>query len=148
MGNYNHSNMSFKDKISVFSKLQENEEECMKLQRKKAYFNSKRSKFESKEPLAKQKVKMFEDFEGMAVREKEAAVRREDFEMKKEIFKYNSEEEVDMVDGGEVTFLAGDVKKKKSLFEQQESVEEDEKEALEKLKRREDFVEKQTLFGQ
>merc|ERR1711892_53533 len=130
------------------------EEEVMKLQRKKASFNSKCAKFESKEPLAKkdslakQKVKMFEDFEGMAVREKEAAVRREDFKMKKELFKDNSEEEVDMVDGGEVTFLAGDVKKKKSLFEQQESVEEDEKEALEKLKRREDFIEKQSLFGQ
>ena len=67
---------------------------------------------------------------------------------KKELFRDNSEEEVDMVDGGEVTFVTGDVKKKKSLLEHQESLEEDEKEALEKLKRREDFIEKQTLFGQ
>ena len=138
----------------MFSKPKEDEEEVMKLQRKKASFNSKCAKFESKEPLAKkdslakEKVKMFEDFEGMAVREKEAAVRREDFEKKKELFKDNSEEEVDMVDGGEVTIVAGEVKKKKSLFEQQESLEEDEKEALEKLKQREEFIEKQTLFGQ
>merc|ERR1711892_85752 len=130
------------------------EEEVMKLQSKKASFNSKCAKFEPKEPLAKkdslakQKVKMFEDFEGMAVREKEAAVRREDFEKKKDMFRDNSEDEVDMVDGGEVTIVAGDVKKKKSLFEQQESLEEDEKEALEKLKQREEFIEKQTLFGQ
>ena len=61
------------EKISTFNKPKENEEEVMKLQRKKASFNSKCAKFESKEPLAKkdslakQTVKMFEDFEGMAV---------------------------------------------------------------------------------
>ena len=125
----------------------------MKLQRKKASFNSKCAKFESKEPLAKkdslakQTVKMFEDFEGMAVREKDAMITREHFEKKKEIFKDENEENVDTVDV-ELTSVIGEVKKKKSLFEQQESVEEDEKEALEKQKRREEFIEKQTLFGQ
>ena len=122
----------------------------MKLQRMKASFNSKCAKFESKEPLAKkdsltkQKAKMFEDFEGMAVREKEAKVRREDFEKKKEVFKDKTDEDVD----DEAPLVSGDVKMKKCLFEQQESVEEEEKEDLEKQKRREEFIEKQTLFGQ
>jgi hypothetical protein len=42
---------------------------------------------------------MFEDFEGMAVREKEAKIRREGFEKKKEIFKDENEENEDTVDG-------------------------------------------------
>jgi len=123
----------------------------MQQQRKKASFNSKCAKFESKEPLAKkdslakQKVKMFEDFEGIAVREKEAKVRKEDFEKKKEKFKYETEDEVNNYD---CELAVRELKKKKPLFEQQESVEDDLKEELEKQKRREDFIEKQTLFGQ
>ena len=121
----------------------------MKLQRKKASFNSKCAKFESKEPLVKkdsltkQKAKMFEDFEEMAVREKEAKVRKEDFERKKDVFKDKNEEEIDDEQG-----VTGDVKLKKSLFEKQESVEDEEREDLEKQKRRDEFIEKQTLFGQ
>ena len=122
----------------------------MRLQRKKASFNSKCAKFESKEPLAKkdsltkQKAKMFEDFEEMAVREKEAKVRREDFEKKKEVFKDKNEEENE----DDEPAVLGDVKLKKCLFEKQQSVEDEEKEDLEKQKRREEFIEKQTLFGQ
>ena len=131
------------ERISVFNKPNINEDELMKLQRKKASFNSKCAKFEKvegKEPLAKkdslakQKAKMFEDFENFAVNEKEAKERKEEFERKKELFKNENQE----------TEVEESMKKKKSVSEQQNNIREEIDQIADRCK--ENLIEKQAVF--
>merc|ERR1712071_262067 len=94
----------------------------------------------------KLKTKMFEDIEGQKEREKEAVIRKEDFKKKKEAFNDENIEiivtDVDANDGE----LENEVAKKLSVFEAKEPMEKDITEALERERRREEFLEKQTVF--
>ena len=123
----------------------------MKIQRKKASFNSKCAKFEGKEPLVKkdsltlQKAKLFEDFEKIAVEQKEAKLRKEEFEKKKNVF-LETESDMDDSDGCKENQNTV-IKKKLSVFEQQDCLEGHEL-VLDQQKRKEDFIEKQSIFGQ
>lgn len=158
--------MSLKEKILAFNKPDVNEEELRTMQRKKASYNAKLAKFElageEKKRLssqAKVKAKMFEEMEGQEEREKEAEMRKEEFKKRKEVFKETDEKpEEEEVASTEPT-AEGEVSKKKAVFEcQEDSRSVDEKsiesksddemtEALERERRREEFLEKQTLFG-
>jgi len=159
------SRMSLKEKILAFNKPDVNEEELRAMQRKKASYNAKLAKFElageEKKRIssqAKVKAKMFEEMEGQEEREKEAEMRKEEFKKRKQVFKetdetfsQKSEEEE------EASTAEGEVSKKKAVFEEDsqsideksaDSKSEDEMtEALERERRREEFLEKQTLFG-
>lgn len=164
------SRMSLKEKILAFNKPDVNEEELRAMQRKKASYNAKLAKFElageDKKRLsqAKVKAKMFEEMEGQEEREKEAEMRKEEFKKKKEVFKETDEtcsekSEEDEVSSTGAPPAEGEVSKKKAVFECEEdfgsideksvdSKSDDEMtEALERERRREEFLEKQTLFG-
>ena len=121
--------------------------------------------------ISKVKAKMFEEMEGQGERDREAQVRKEEFQKKKEMFKEGEEEmpcsekPVEDKENGEVT-------KKKAVFESPEEERSNESksgeksskcgsptrsaesaadvemtEALERERRREQFLEKQTLFA-
>ena len=140
------------DKILAFNKPEVDEEAEREKQRKKASFNSKVAKFENgtnlvvkKTSVAAAKAKMFEDMAGEEERMKEAELRKEDFKKKQEAFKEDTAEE-----GGEET-NESEVAKKKAVFEGEgegEGEDEDMAEAVERERRREQFLEKQTVFGQ
>ena len=144
------------EKISVFNKPEQNEKELMEKQRKKASYNAKLAKFQSievkqiqpKKSDTRLKTKIFEDIEGQKDREKEAVIRKEDFKKKKEAFNDENIEtivtDIDAIDRE----LENELAKKMSVFEAKEPVEENITEALERERRREEFLEKQTVFGQ
>jgi len=157
--------MSLKEKILAFNKPDVKEEEVRAMQRKKASYNAKLAKFElaageldkKRISQAKVKAKMFEEMDGQEEREKEAEMRKEEFKKKKEVFKETDEtsseksEEEEEASKGE-----GEVCKRKAVFENSQEIDEmsvesksdDEMtEALEREKRREEFLEKQTLFN-
>ena len=145
----------------AFNKPDVNEEELRAMQRKKASYNAKLAKFELGGELdkrrvsqAKVKAKMFEEMEGQVEREKEAELRKEEFKKKKEVFKESDEKPEE----DEAAAAEGEVSKRKAVFESSQGDEkcssDDEKkcddemtEALERERRREEFLEKQTLFG-
>ena len=145
----------------AFNKPDVNEEELRAMQRKKASYNAKLAKFELGGELdkrrvsqAKVKAKMFEEMEGQVEREKEAELRKEEFKKKKEVFKESDEKPEE----DEAAAAEGEVSKRKAVFESSQEDEkcssDDEKkcddemtEALERERRREEFLEKQTLFG-
>ena len=149
----------------AFNKPDVNEEELRAMQRKKASYNAKLAKFELGAELdkkrvsqAKVKAKMFEEMEGQVEREKEAEMRKEEFKKKKEVFKESDETSSEKPEEDEAASTAvpveGEVSKKKAVFECQDERSSDEKksddemtEALERERRREEFLEKQTLFG-
>ena len=150
----------------AFNKPEVNEEELRAMQRKKASYNAKLAKFElagedkKKISMAKVKAKMFEEMEGQEEREKEAEMRKEEFKKKKEVFKESDETSSEKPEENEAVAstagsVEGEVSKKKAVFEcQDEESSSDEKksddemtEALERERRREEFLEKQTLFG-
>ena len=148
----------------AFNKPEVNEEELRAMQRKKASYNAKLAKFElagedkKKISMAKVKAKMFEEMEGQEEREKEAEIRKEEFKKRKEVFKETDETSSeksleDDVANTDTSPVEGEVSKKKAVFEIQpeKSVdsksEEEMTEALERERRREEFLEKQTLFG-
>ena len=149
----------------AFNKPEVNEEELRAMQRKKASYNAKLAKFElagedkKKISMAKVKAKMFEEMEGQEEREKEAEIRKEEFKKRKEVFKETDETSSeksleDDVANTDASPVEGEVSKKKAVFEIQpesksvESKSEEEMtEALERERRREEFLEKQTLFG-
>ena len=150
----------------AFNKPEVNEEELRAMQRKKASYNAKLAKFElagedkKKISMAKVKAKMFEEMEGQVEREKEAEMRKEEFKKKKEVFKESDETSSEKPEENEAVAstagsVEGEVSKKKAVFEcQDEESSSDEKksddemtEALERERRREEFLEKQTLFG-
>ena len=120
-------------------------------QRKKASYNAKLAKFQAKEDVkpkgpgdAKIKAKMFEDMEGQKEREKEAQIRKESFEKKREAFDEENKEDVEEAEEPLEDALA----KKKAVFEADEAeVDDDMTEVLERERRREEFLEKQTVFG-
>jgi len=159
------SRMSLKEKILAFNKPDVNEEELRAMQRKKASYNAKLAKFElageEKKRIssqAKVKAKMFEEMEGQEEREKEAEMRKEEFKKRKQVFKETDETSSQKSEEEEEASTAeGEVSKKKAVFEEdsqsidEKSVDgksEDEMtEALERERRREEFLEKQTLFG-
>jgi len=140
--------MSLKEKINSFNKPEVNEDEEKEKQRKKASYNAKIAKFESKvakpakSSAAKIKARMFEDMGGQKEREKEAEIRKEDFKKKKEIFN----DEIIVLE--ESTGGCSEVSKILAVFEPSEDAAEEIREALERERRREEFLEKQTLFGQ
>ena len=151
----------------AFNKPDVNEEELRAMQRKKASYNAKLAKFELGAELdkkrvsqAKVKAKMFEEMEGQVEREKEAEMRKEEFKKKKEVFKESDETSSEKPEEDEAVAstagsVEGEVSKKKAVFEcQDDESSSDEKksddemtEALERERRREEFLEKQTLFG-
>ena len=153
----------------AFNKPDVNEEELRAMQRKKASYNAKLAKFElagedkKRVSQAKVKAKMFEEMEGQEEREKEAEMRKEEFKKKKEVFKETDETSSEKSEEEEAARTAappeeGEVSKKKAVFECQDdcrssdekidSKSEDEMtEAVERERRREEFLEKQTLFG-
>ena len=150
----------------AFNKPDVNEEELRAMQRKKASYNAKLAKFElagedkRRVSQAKVKAKMFEEMEGQEEREKEAEVRKEEFKKKKEVFKESDETSSEKPEENEAVAstagsVEGEVSKKKAVFEcQEDESSSDEKksddemtEALERERRREEFLEKQTLFG-
>ena len=151
----------------AFNKPDVNEEELRAMQRKKASYNAKLAKFELGAELdkkrvsqAKVKAKMFEEMEGQVEREKEAEMRKEEFKKKKEVFKESDETSSEKPEENEAVAstagsVEGEVSKKKAVFEcQEDERSSDEKksddemtEALERERRREEFLEKQTLFG-
>ena len=152
----------------AFNKPDVNEEELRAMQRKKASYNAKLAKFElageEKKRIssqAKVKAKMFEEMEGQEEREKEAEMRKEEFKKRKQVFKETDETSSQKSEEEEEASTAppaeGEVSKKKAVFEEdsqsidEKSVDgksEDEMtEALERERRREEFLEKQTLFG-
>ena len=158
------------EKILAFNKPDVNEEELRAMQRKKASYNAKLAKFElageEKKRIssqAKVKAKMFEEMEGQEEREKEAEMRKEEFKKRKQVFKETDETSSQKSEEEEEASTAppaeGEVSKKKAVFEcQEDSQSIDEKsvdgksedemtEALERERRREEFLEKQTLFG-
>ena len=93
---------------------------------------------------AKLKAKMFEDMEGQKERQKEAQIRKESFEKKREAFDEEKKEDVEEAEEPLEDALA----KKKAVFEADEpEVDEDMTEVLERERRREEFLEKQTVFG-
>ena len=128
--------------------------------------------------ISKVKAKMFEEMESQGDRDREAQVRKEEFQKKKEIFKEGEEE---MFKEGEEEIPCseklseekenGEVTKKKAVFESLEegpngskseakssecdsptrsvesAADEEMTEALERERRREQFLEKQTLFA-
>ena len=149
----------------AFNKPEVNEEELRAMQRKKASYNAKLAKFElagedkKKISMAKVKAKMFEEMEGQEEREKEAEIRKEEFKKRKEVFKETDEtssekSSEDDVANPDASPVEGEVSKKKAVFEIQPELksvdsksEEEMTEALERERRREEFLEKQTLFG-
>ena len=143
----------------AFNKPEVNEEELRAMQRKKASYNAKLAKFElagedkKKISMAKVKAKMFEEMEGQEEREKEAEIRKEEFKKRKEVFKETDETSSEKSLEDDASPVEGEVSKKKAVFEIQpeKSVdsksEEEMTEALERERRREEFLEKQTLFG-
>ena len=148
----------------AFNKPEVNEEELRAMQRKKASYNAKLAKFElagedkKKISMAKVKAKMFEEMEGQEEREKEAEIRKEEFKKRKEVFKETDETSSeksleDDVANTDASPVEGEVSKKMAVFEikPEKSVdsksEEEMTEALERERRREEFLEKQTLFG-
>ena len=152
----------------AFNKPDVNEEELRAMQRKKASYNAKLAKFElageEKKRLssqAKVKAKMFEEMEGQEEREKEAEMRKEEFKKRKQVFKETDDTSSQKSEEEEEASTAppaeGEVSKKKAVFEEDsqsideksvDSKSEDEMtEALERERRREEFLEKQTLFG-
>ena len=145
----------------AFNKPDVNEEELRAMQRKKASYNAKLAKFELGGELdkrrvsqAKVKAKMFEEMEGQVEREKEAELRKEEFKKKKEVFKETDETSSEKPEEDEAAAAEGEVSKRKAVFEDEKCSSDDEKkcddemtEALERERRREEFLEKQTLFG-
>ena len=93
---------------------------------------------------AKLKAKMFEDMEGQKEREKEAQIRKESFEKKREAFYKENKEDVEEAEEPLEDALA----KKKAVFEADDAeVDDDMTEVLERERRKEEFLEKQTVFG-
>ena len=113
---------------------------------------------------------MFEEMEGQGERDREAQVRKEEFQKKKEMFK-EGEEEMPCSEKLSEEKENGEVTKKKAVFESLEEgpkesksgekssecdsptrsaesvADEEMTEALERERRREQFLEKQTLFA-
>ena len=116
---------------------------------------------------------MFEEMEGQGERDREAQVRKEEFQKKKEMFK-EGEEEIPCSEKLSEGKENGEVTKKKAVFESLEegppieskseaktsecdsptrtrsaesAADEEMTEALERERRREQFLEKQTLFA-
>merc|ERR1711874_724250 len=88
------TNMSLKDKIKTFSHVTENEEEVREKQRKKASFAAKLNKFSSSQDgqknsntETKKMVQRFNSWEGQEERDKEAKIRKEEFEKTAGMFK-------------------------------------------------------------
>ena len=120
--------------------------------------------------ISKVKAKMFEEMEGQGERDREAQVRKEEFQKKKEMFK-EGEEEIPCSEKPAEDKENGEVTKKKAVFESLEegpkeneseeksserdsptrsaesAADEEMTEALERERRREQFLEKQTLFA-
>ena len=113
---------------------------------------------------------MFEEMESQGERDREAQVRKEEFQKKKEMFK-EGEEEIPCSEKLSEEKENGEVTKKKAVFESLEegpngskseakssecdsptrsvesAADEEMTEALERERRREQFLEKQTLFA-
>ena len=113
---------------------------------------------------------MFEEMEGQGERDRKAQVRKEEFQKKKEMFK-EGEEEIHCSEKPSEDKENGEVTKKKAVFESLEegpkesksgekssecdsptrsaesAADEEMTEALERERRREQFLEKQTLFA-
>ena len=124
--------------------------------------------------ISKLKAKMFEEMESQGERDREAQVRKEEFQKKKEMFK-EGEEEMPCSEKPAEDKENGEVTKKKAVFESLEegppyeskseekssecdsparrtrsaesAADEEMTEALERERRREQFLEKQTLFA-
>ena len=120
--------------------------------------------------ISKVKAKMFEEMESQGERDREAQVRKEEFQKKKEMFK-EGEEEIPCSEKLSEEKENGEVTKKKAVFESLEEgpkeskseeksyecdsptrsaesvADEEMTEALERERRREQFLEKQTLFA-
>ena len=118
--------------------------------------------------ISKVKAKMFEEMESQGERDREAQVRKEEFQKKKEMFK-EGEEEIPCSEKLSEDKENGEVTKKKAVFESLEerpkesksessecsspkrsaesAADEEMTEALERERRREQFLEKQTLFA-
>ena len=120
----------------MFNKPNLNEQEVMRVQRRKASFNSKFAKFEGRDiltkrnSLPKQKIEMFETHEVDLGKENEAKLRKENFVKMRKVFVLEGST-LGAIEEHSECVLAGEKIKKKFIAEQDENTEDAEDEEIE-----------------